>query len=177
MAEYSFKTTQTCPDNRFQFSSITYTFWRCTHNLSLQSILKEGKNQNQPHNSYILNTGFVPLNKCYLQLWHMRKIYQKINVLLFNVRSILFLKEVITIHWRFFFKHAEKTAKSNAIHEKITNSNPSNSVTDFQVKRKEQPDVITGVHVQFWRTNTSAGKCFWQNHELYLVGIINTGAI
>lgn len=33
--------------------------------------------------------------------------------------------------------------------EKITNSNPSNNIIDFQVKRKEQPDLITGVHVQF----------------------------
>lgn len=43
----------------------------------------------------------------------------------------------------------KKQQKSNAMHENITNSNPSNSVTDFQAKRKEQPDVITGVHVQF----------------------------
>lgn len=63
------------------------------------------------------------------------------------------------------------------MHEKITNGNPSSNITDFQVKRKEQPDLITGVHVQFWRTNTSARKCFWKNYELYLVGIINTGAI
>lgn len=34
------------------------------------------------------------------------------------------------------------------MHEKITNSNPSNNITDFQLKRKEQPDLITGVHVQ-----------------------------
>lgn len=61
--------------------------------------------------------------------------------------------------------------------EKITNSNPSNNIIDFQVKRKEQPDLITGVHVQFWGTNNWAGKCFWKKYELYLVGIINTGAI
>lgn len=61
--------------------------------------------------------------------------------------------------------------------EKITNSNPSNNIIDFQVKRKEQPDLITGVHVQFWGINNWAGKCFWKKYELYLVGIINTGAI
>lgn len=63
------------------------------------------------------------------------------------------------------------------MHEKITNSNSSNNITDFQMKRKEQPDLIIGVHVQFWRANNWAGKCSWKNYELYLVRIINIGAI
>lgn len=112
MLGYSFKKKKNCLGNRFQFSSITYTFWSCTHSLSFQSNLKEEKNQNQPRNSYILNTCFVPLSKCHLQLRYMRKIPQKISILLFNVRSILSIKEIITIHWRFLFKHTKNSKKA-----------------------------------------------------------------
>lgn len=46
------------------------------------------------------------------------------------------------------------------MHEKITNSKSSNNITDFQMKSKEQPDLITGVHVQLWRTNNWAEKLY-----------------
>lgn len=78
-----------------------------------------------------------------------------------------------------FQTYRNRQQKSNAMHEKITNSKTSKwkKITDFQVKRNKQPDLITGMHVQFWGANNWAGKCFWKNYELYLVGIINTGGI
>lgn len=34
------------------------------------------------------------------------------------------------------------------MHDKFTNSKLSNNISDFQMKSKEQPDLITAVHVQ-----------------------------
>lgn len=37
------------------------------------------------------------------------------------------------------------------MHKKITNSKPSNNITDLQMKSKKQTDLITGMNVQFWK--------------------------
>lgn len=69
-------------------------------------------------------------------------------MLLLNDRSNSSEKEELLSTEGFFSNKQNHQQKSNAMHEKITNSKSSNNITDFQMKSKEQPDLITGVHVQ-----------------------------
>lgn len=47
-----------------------------------------------------------------------------------------------------------KEQENKSTHEKITNRQPSNNITELQMESKKQTDLITCVNVQFWKKVT-----------------------
>lgn len=82
-------------------------------------------------------------------------LFNTILLILFYLRkNIYWLKGCLFVAYFCSQQPKEQVKRGNRMHKKITNSKPSNNITDLQMKSKKQTDLITGMDVQFWKKVT-----------------------